>query len=869
MDNSDAQSILDSSGMLPSYQDATTRPDWLEIVAPYIPIRQYASLCLVSKRFFHHFAPRLWNDPMAVLCLLHSDYMGVVAPQRFLGFMDHAARIPETSSLPSFARSFDTRRLFGDTSYFIPATLGTKPLSTLLSDIACRLPRLRCIFLDGYPSLEPEPLMNRPSPPARLSSAEPPLILSIARCEVELPPLYFTASYLRNLVYLDVSYMPGSLKTYLAFKKFGPTNLPSLRILKAQGREMDNGTARLLFTAFRDQLWSVDLSRNRLTDYFVDNLPGFAFSSESPRLRSSEIEGTLQNEIAETDSFGRFCFVLDSEFSASFSHPDRHFLEPPEYEVDPEDQESTSHSGRLDGRKKIYPDSPDALKTMFSGKVGFPSPPLDPVLGSPTFRAHQGITHLHLNGNMLSASALAKMIRKSKGQLQHLDCDSMRFNLPSGAVLSWLDKVNNLSGTLGWAHVFRPLFSANLQVLRIHHSLVTQLLSLEATGLSRLANLWLAETKVLPRAELAYPEAFVPDMNPRLQSLTLTRIPRYSTGPLIRKLINFLKLAAMQERAIQGAKVRAGRRHRPVTLLGLRHICLEFEPDPRERSEVGLDFDAAAIMDDSSQSFSFFESGWSSSSSTTQPSATQPSSTDPSTTQTSSLSTVSTPIHPPPVSESRDTTSQSARPDLPPAPRRRPAPSHFQSHSWDYDRTRYTRKIWIGPDPWIDPDPGEDPLHHAPAAREYTPAAREYMRLLRAHARQLQTNPSPATPCHVAAGVPKDEYVFSAAWEAILHPCRCGPSSLTGTIEPRPGGFLVSNRPSPTLDDLKGMKNVVDALKAYRAWTRRAYAEACERAREAGEQVELGEPHFHYTGRLQVVTVGGGEMDGFGSSRGS
>jgi hypothetical protein len=54
---------------LPSYQEATKRPDWLALVAPYVPIRDYARLCLVSKRFFDEFAPRLWNDPFAVICM--------------------------------------------------------------------------------------------------------------------------------------------------------------------------------------------------------------------------------------------------------------------------------------------------------------------------------------------------------------------------------------------------------------------------------------------------------------------------------------------------------------------------------------------------------------------------------------------------------------------------------------------------------------------------------------------------------------------------------------------------------------------------------------------------------------------------------
>jgi hypothetical protein len=502
---------------------------------------------------------------------------------------------------------------------------------------------------------------------------------------------------------------------------------------------------------------------------------------------------------------------------------------------------------------------------MFSGNAGSHSPPLEYVQGLDICRGHQGITHLYLNGNNISAAALAKMIRLSPGQLQHLECDSLSFKLPDVPAPSWLSKAR-LSGTLGWAHVFRPVFSANLQVLRIHHSLVTQLLSLELDGLSPVANLWVAETQLLPRAELAYPEAFVPDMNPRLQSLVLTELPRYSTGPLIEKLISFLKLASMQERDIQ--EVRTAGRHGPATLLGLRHIRLEFQPDPREElghgdSDDELDIDAAAIMDDSSKEFSFFggESSWSSSSFTS---------------KTSSTSARAASIHPPsvrhPAPEPRNTTNQSARPGSP-RPRspstETPTSSEtepdagqetqHQSHTWTWNSTRLSLPIWIGPSP--------------KGSNNHTPAVQEYMRLLRAHPTQFQSNPVPASPCQVAAGVPAGEYIFSAAWEVILFPPSPSPSptSNTNTDDKSSGGrgagrssHSNSSRsrnttpPNPTRAELKGMKDVIAAIKEYRAKTRRAYAEACRQARERGErEVRLGEPHFHWTGRLEVMVVEG------------
>lgn len=52
--------------LLPSYQEATSGPDWLNLVAPYCKFEDYRALCQVSRQFRRVFAPRLWRD------LLHS-----------------------------------------------------------------------------------------------------------------------------------------------------------------------------------------------------------------------------------------------------------------------------------------------------------------------------------------------------------------------------------------------------------------------------------------------------------------------------------------------------------------------------------------------------------------------------------------------------------------------------------------------------------------------------------------------------------------------------------------------------------------------------------------------------------------------------
>lgn len=58
---------------LPSYQDATGKKQWLELVAPYIDASDYQSLCCVSRQFHSLFAPRAWKDPLAVVRTLTRD----------------------------------------------------------------------------------------------------------------------------------------------------------------------------------------------------------------------------------------------------------------------------------------------------------------------------------------------------------------------------------------------------------------------------------------------------------------------------------------------------------------------------------------------------------------------------------------------------------------------------------------------------------------------------------------------------------------------------------------------------------------------------------------------------------------------------
>jgi hypothetical protein len=606
---------------------------------------------------------------------------------------------------------------------------------------------------------------------------------------------------------------------------------------------MDDKTACLLFKTFQLQLWSVDLGYNKLTDGVFDDMQHFSFPAVSSRTGDFEVEGRLRYPPGECSaSFGKFCFVDESDWSAIFSHPHRYLVDAPLYTSNAQGGHDGTTNPRLDGRAKIRSDAPDAVKVALSGGPGNHSPLPEYIHDLDICRGHQGITHLYLSGNNISAAGLARMIRSSAGQLQHLECDSIFFRPHEASCPPWLASGKaKVSGFLGLAHVFRPVISSDLQVLRIHHSLVTQLPTLEGIGLSSMEALWLAETCLLPRAELAYPESFVPDMNPRLRSLTLTQIPRYSTGPLIEKLIHFLKLAAIQEQAIRDAKT--GNRRGPSTLLGLRHIRLEFEPDPREslleddgfgEEENGLDTEALMA-----QEFSFFRD-WTSSPSKPPTSAARP----PAATAHSYKAAE--------PQARNNPESVSTRPEQP-APGESPETGDSNPDDGDNsddpgeymtcictgeDNTEFTVPVWIGP---------------SPSSKQHRtrPAVREYARPL-CHDPALQTDPQPASPNHVAAGVPSGSYIFTPAWDAMLFPTHLQQQQQW---------------PRPSRRDLRGMRDVVSAIKAYRAQTRVAYNSKdggggngyeAGKGKAKGEgkgNVGGGEFHFHWTGTLEVSMV--------------
>ncbi|KZL85890.1 leucine rich repeat domain containing protein [Colletotrichum incanum] len=799
---------------LPSYQDAISRLDWLELVASYIEDKDLASLCSVNRRFYAVFASRLWNDPLVAVRRLGLDpsdgtfvsgharqlslTMDAISASKdlewYLRFVFDRMRCTRLSTL-ALITTLDFRDFAKDIAHFSSDNT-TRTIPETLRILPRILPNLRCILLDGH--VEADPAFLTTTPPSEAGTApsgrsQGLLALSVAHCQTQLPNGFFSSDRLQHLVYLDVSGLPGSLQPLVVAAQRRRT-LNCLRILKARRREINDALALALFKAFKSSLWSLDVCENNITDGILDQFATLCFNSPSLRSQSRfTAEGKLVFDGQGNDAYGRFMSIQESNWSGTFSHPERHFVDAPAYCADASRVLQEDEAVRTNGRTPLRRDSVDHVKAAIAGSMDQAVPDWSDVPYLDVCTAPAGITHLHLSDNRVTTSGLERLIRSSQGQLEELSCDSPLFQPVHGSAAAkqhfpWPGNVK-LRGALGCAHVFRPVFSSNLRVLCIHHSLVTQIPTLEADGLSTMARLWLAETTIRERSERAFPPAFEPDMNPRLTSLTLTKIPRRSFGPLIDKLLHFLKLMGLQEYAIQETAHSVSRRS-PVLLRGLRHLRLEFEADPIE-DPTGFstveDLDAEGLMNmGGGEGFSFFGGE-------------RPQSRTSAEASSKKQATVGDglAVRPPKITAGR----------LAEFPYSEVGPEYMR-YSDTWGERQINREVWVGT--------GILGTNHA---------INEYMRLV-LHP-SLRSRVGPATPAHVKAGVPEGALLFHAAWDATVMPLELKP---------------------PRTTELHGMRDVLEAIKRFRVETRTD----CETAKRAAVEGMAGPRHFFWTGRLEV-----------------
>lgn len=640
-------------------------------------------------------------------------------------------------------RSLDFRAFALTASGLYSTDASERAISESFRVLPQLFPNLICLLLDGHPELDPSSLAT-----ARVTASHSLELLDLAGCRQELTPKLFCSQLFRDLIYLDISYVPGSIRSAIQLS-LNPTHLPGLRVLKAQGREVDDATAQLLFQTFRLQLWSIDLSDNKLTDCAIDALLSHCFSSLSFRDDSHfEVEGKLVlPRNLGSNQYGLFEFIQESAHSASFTHPERYLADPPVYSHRADQTELQEwQTVRSDGTGPLRRDDASAVKRIVLESALSMAGKTPKQLVHDLHVPRGGITHLYLNRNGLTANGIGRLLRVSSGRLEHFECDNCLLSPP---VLSpdegWREL--HAAGILGLAHLLRPAFSSSLRSLRAHHSLVTQIPDMHAKGIALATALRLSETILFNNASRVYPQRFVPDMNPRIASLALTHIPARSTGRIIKQLTLFLDLASIQQANIRNARRRMNGRHAAM-LSGLRHIRFELDPDFSDDitldSSTGRDIEYDKLLDPGDEdfghsTFSFFED-------TKRPN--QPAATTRHSNAAQFSHWRSGRLKSPPYS---DTESQFLN-------------QHEEaSNSWTGNV--YSVPVWIGPGT-IGP---------------YA-AVNEYMWNLQDA--KLRTYVGPATPSHVAAGVPPLTYIFYAAWDAMVFPKNLSVATKNFSTEP-------------------------------------------------------------------------------------
>ncbi|KAG6291647.1 hypothetical protein E4U46_000900 [Claviceps purpurea] len=750
---------------LPSYQEAIEAVDWLQLVLPYCRFSDYHALCLVNRHFNDVISPLLWRDVLKSVRLSGLDPGDDVKwLLNFVYFgLDHLS-----ASTRSLIRILDAR-LFGKAAYEPWSGQQESTLSKAFERASTRLPNVNVILLDGHQDLDFSFVTGRQGC-RTLGSIQ---VLSIAECRVQVPRLFFTAPSLQNVVYLDVSYLPGSLVSAIQ-----PAVLPCLRILKARGRELHDDQCLELIGHFKRQLWSLDISDNSITDNVIQSMkawcmPRLSLSSEEDRF----IGARLVYRGGGTDLYGPFLSLEDEESGGPLSHAERYCVDAPRYVAESSLADQYHCQSRSDGTTISRQDTVEAAVTHLTGD--------DAHARGEEYKQSVGLTHLRLSHNALSAVGIQKLLHVSNGGIEDLACDSMLF-LPRVAQHGrfWPPNVS-LRGILGAAHCFGPAMSRNLRTLRIHHSVVTNIPTLAMHGASRKACSLVAETIIRERIDSMFPETFLPDTNPRLYSLTLTCLPRFSSGPLITKLIQFLKLLSVQEGIIQDIARTMPSRRSPELWRGLRHLRLEF--DNSESMDVSTNFSFDAEHSEDEEVFSFFQNEQRGSQGSF---------------GRQSLS-------------SADVVLTSEELNLDGACLWDQDRSSYVTHHGHWNGETFSVPVWVGP-----------------ADDEAPEAQRAYRRLVVDHG--IRDGVGPVTPAQIQAGAPRKSFIYHIAWSATVMPA---------TLR------------MPRRDELAGMGDVLDEIKAFRLESRAKYERMRQlRNVQRGDIPLLGEPHLFWTGALEVST---------------
>lgn len=429
-----------------------------------------------------------------------------------------------------------------------------------------------------------------------------PVLLSAANCSNLESAAITSRSWSNNLLYLDVS---GTCKQRFR-ELFTREDLPNLRILKIRNLRLTTVELTPILKKLGLRVFSLDVRDNLLTDDVIRLLLLHNFLD--PYEQRSHLRSVIDQDggIPSRTSSSSRC-----------ASPERYIEDAPAYserrDISEEQETSVIDNGRVD----LRPDNVDGVMKILKEKDTFHAI-LDhcfPREGNDLVKA-TGLTNLYLAGNKLSSDAL-KTLLMGTNRLQLLDFGSAvqghhRFSsrYPNVRPECQPDTVKLLV----------PAISQRLQWLRIHHSIVTHTPTILTVGeyhMSEKRRVNLAEETYAQEELAAWPMQFLPDMNPRIQTLILTSVPWKSLGLVIRSLLKFLRAVAIQESLIAKAQPAEPSRRSAQMLPGLRVFRLEFarvmNTSFRQTAtlqagpSVSQQADADNFLKESMNDFSFFD----------------------------------------------------------------------------------------------------------------------------------------------------------------------------------------------------------------------------------------------------------------------
>jgi hypothetical protein len=627
---------------LPTYEEATARPDPWAIVAPNMPSNNLAHLCLVSKQFYDIFMPLLWFEPTKILLSRPKPFRACCLPTPHI-FANHtpvaydqfARRVWKARRhVRSHVTALDFRKLgpvnflareidleltirgrngnlifewfgllglcfpslkfflvdgTGDTNSIVRLSkeIAGAPLPTenVSSDRVGRFSEVMGGMADGqYEMMAAGP--ERGDSMSSESTFRPVLLSAMGCSQLFIPMFISTKESAINLLYLDISWTKQKPEDLLILAV-----PPRLKILKMRGLSLRTRDIARLLQKLKIRLFSLDLAYNDLTDEVI------------PLLLANNFLPSLKQRADTLPRIGGDQSI----------NPGRYIEDAPAYRerADPtEEQESAIAEGRI----HLRADNVDGVfaHLLENEHMKFIRGPHWLPPAGDSLMQQTGLTHLHLSNNRLTFHAL-EVLLSGTNRLQLLDVGSAE--QPGHQVGSKYKSVlaYNQADAL---KLLKPSISQRLESLRVHHSVVTQTPTIFAVGefyLSEERAIFLAEEEfAVKKVSFSPPSDFLPELNPRIKSLTLTHVPRKSLGLVIDRLVKLISLAAMQEVMIAGASPANARRGAQM-LPGLRYLCLEFAPPAKvlkpskDGPSVSGDVDADTFMAESGKDFSFFD----------------------------------------------------------------------------------------------------------------------------------------------------------------------------------------------------------------------------------------------------------------------